>query len=99
MEDLKELLKSCINIIDEVFYLTLNEDLNNIGLKYSELSNGINKFYLSMLNDGHMVSSVMIKQMEEIYAAFKIGDCIKILDITRFEMKPILQKYLEGIGE
>lgn len=99
MEDLKVLLKSCINIIDEVFYLTLNENLPGIGQKYSELSNNINKFYLAMLNEGCDVSPVMIKQMEEIYKAFKIGDCIAILDISRFEMKPILLEYLKGIGD
>lgn len=95
MNELKEILESGIEITNELYNLALKEDFSAIGLKYSELSNKINQFYLTMINQNQTVSPIIIQQMEEVYDALQKGDSVKIIDIARYEMRPILQEYWE----
>jgi len=97
MSNLYNLMSECIRSLDEIYDLILNEDINNIGIKYTLLSENINALYIMILGDERL--SAIMKLMERLYTALEKGDFIKALDITGFEMKPIFTNYLEGIGE
>ncbi|MFA9377121.1 MAG: hypothetical protein ACERKZ_10260 [Lachnotalea sp.] len=99
MKDLCKLLGDCIDLLDEIYDYAMNENINKIRTLYSVLSNAINEVYITILSNGNEITPLIIKQMEEMYDAYGIGDCIRVLDIAGFEMKPILQQYLESIGE
>lgn len=51
-----------------------------------------------MQQDNEDIVIFIVRLMEAIYVALNEGDCVKIIDISKYELKPILVQIMEGIG-
>lgn len=99
MKDLRDLLNESINLIKEVYDFALIDEIDNVRNKSSILINKLNKLFPTILEAGLQINPIMIMQVENLLDASGVGDCIGVIDIVEFEMKPILEEYLESIGE
>ncbi|GEM_PF-6927852 len=98
MDNLNGLLQESIDLIDEIYLLALKEDCEKIRVHYQTLASNINSFCTLLLRDNEDIVIFIVKMMEAIYVALNAGDCVKILDISKYELEPILVQILEGIG-
>ncbi len=97
MADLYELMGKCIEILDEIYNLAVNENIEKIRIAYSALSKNVNKLCITMTTEELL--PIIIRLMEELYMAIELGDSVKVLDVARFELKPIFNQYRESIGD
>jgi hypothetical protein len=99
MNVLSELLGECINLMNEIYDVALVEELNNVKNKSSILIKKLNRLFEVLLDLGFQINPLIMNYAENLIEAIEVGDCIAVVDIVGFEMKPILEKYLESIGE
>lgn len=98
MDNLNELLQESIDLIDEIYELALKEDCEKIRVHYQTLASNINSFCTLLLQDNKDIVIFIIRLMEAMYVALNVGDCVNILDISKYELQPILVQIFEGIG-
>lgn len=99
MKELKELLEECINLISEIYDMALSEELYHVRNKSSLLINNLKRLFPDLIKFGFSINATIIQKTEKLVEAISIEDYIATMDIVRFEMKPILIEYLDGIGE
>lgn len=98
MDNLNELLQESIDLLNEIYILALKEDCEKIRVHYQTLASNINSFCSFLVQDNQEIVIYIVQLMEAIYVALNAGDCIKILDISKYELKSILVQILEGVG-
>lgn len=98
MDNLNDLLQKSIYLIDEICVLALKEDFEKIRVHYQTLAGNINSFCTLLQQDNEDIVIFIVRLMEAIYVALNEGDCVKIIDISKYELKPILVQIMEGIG-
>lgn len=99
MDNLNELLQESIGLLDEIYELALKEDCERIRVHYQTLAVNINSFCTLLLQDNKDVVIFIVRLMEAMYVALNAGDCVNMLDISKYELKPILVQIFEGIGD
>lgn len=99
MNELKELLEECINLISEIYDMALREELYNVRNKSLLLISKLKSLFINLVKSGFSINPIIIQKIENLVEAINVGDCITTMDILKFEMRPILEEYLEGIGD
>ncbi|PXV90215.1 hypothetical protein C8E03_105123 [Lachnotalea glycerini] len=99
MKELKVLLQECITLTDEIYNAALIEDRNQIRSKSAQLIHRLNDSFPIIIEAGLKISPVILERTEKLLGATEVGDSIGTMDIVRFEIKSILEEYLESIGE
>lgn len=98
MKDLRELFEKCLDLLQDIYNLALIEDFEKAKQQYFVLKRSISEL-LEAFGEKSKEMSEMIRKIEKIYYALEKGDGVKVIDIAGYEMKPIIQQYLESIGE
>jgi hypothetical protein len=99
MKELNVLLQECIDLTDEIYRLALVEELDNVRNSGSLFVNKLKIIISKLIECEIEIDPIIIHKTEKLVEAINVGDCIATMDIILFEMKPILNKYLESVGE
>lgn len=98
MDKFYNTLQESLKVLDSISDAAISEDIEKIKTEYINLISLLNEIVQLQLKSGRKIDFTILNQMEILFAAMEKGDFIKIVDLTTYEMKPILYG-LERIGE
>lgn len=96
---LNKFCEECIELIDKIYDLALSEEFDRIQEDITLIVKKINLIMSKINQSEEKIILQLLSKVERLFRAVMVKDSISILDITRYEIVPLLQKSMESAGE